>query len=40
MTTHDPLCVSQEFLPADLARFCDCERVALNRVLALIDEAH
>ena len=29
--THDPLCVSQEFLPADLTRFCDCERVARIR---------
>lgn len=24
---HDPQCLSQEFLPADLPRFCDCERV-------------
>lgn len=31
MSIHDPLCVSQEFLPADLTRFCDCERVARVR---------
>lgn len=31
MSIHDPLCVSQEFLPADLTRFCDCERVARIR---------
>lgn len=25
--THDSMCLAQELLPADLARFCDCERV-------------
>jgi hypothetical protein len=24
---HDPLCLSQEVLPTDLPKFCDCERV-------------
>lgn len=30
-TDHDQLCLSRELLPADLARFCDCERVTRIR---------
>jgi hypothetical protein len=31
MSDHDLMCISQEFLPDDLTRFCDCERVARIR---------